>query len=247
MKSLEQHAFELDLHGFTVIENVLNAAEVSELRVCTRRLAEEVGTEATFGGPARHVANLVARDRSYWPLIDHTRVLPVVEAVLGPQLILGSLNSRIVRPGDREQALHSDIPAEFRKAGRPIMANTVWLLDDFTLANGATRVVPGSHLSPIESPPADREILFVHQAVARAGSVLVFNGQLWHGGGANRTDRERVGLFGHYRIGAGGWMDFQNDPHEGFPAEAWSTLNPRQKALLRMTGGVRPRVEAVTA
>jgi ectoine hydroxylase-related dioxygenase (phytanoyl-CoA dioxygenase family) len=72
-----------------------------------------------------------------------------------------------------------------------------------------------------------------------AGSVIVINGQTWHGGGENRTDGKRAAMFGHYRYGE--WMRFQCDPHDAFPAEWLTLLNDRQKQLLRMTGGVGGR------
>ena len=74
-----------------------------------------------------------------------------------------------------------------------------------------TRIVPGTHKSGINPPPVDRAIKHVLTATAPAGSVLVFNGQCWHGGGANTGDRDRHAIFGHYRISP--MMRFQLDPH----------------------------------
>jgi ectoine hydroxylase-related dioxygenase (phytanoyl-CoA dioxygenase family) len=73
-------------------------------------------------------------------------------------------------------------------------------------------------------------------ATAPAGSVLVFNGQCWHGGGANTGDRDRHAIFGHYRISP--MMRFQLDPHHRFPEEWLDLLTDRQKQLLRMENGV---------
>ncbi len=117
----------------------------------------------------------------------------------------------------------------------PIMMNTVWMLDDFTAANGATRIVPGTHKSGLALPPEDMEIKYIHQAIAPAGSVLIFNGQCWHGGGRNRSDHNRHALFAHYRKSM---LLFQNDPHDGFPPEWLALLTPRQKELLRMQRGL---------
>ena len=114
------------------------------------------------------------------------------------------------------------------------MVNTVWLLDDFTEANGGTRIVPGSHRSGLAGPPEGIEVKHLHQLVAPAGSVLVFNGQCWHGGGANRTGEKRHALFGHYRKDA---LMFQVDPHDGFSADWLEQLSPRQRQLLRMEEG----------
>jgi len=69
-----------------------------------------------------------------------------------------------------------------------------------------------------------------------AGSVIVINGQTWHGGGENRTGTRRAAMFGHYRFGQ--WMRFQCDPHDQFPETWWARLTDRQKELLRMQRGV---------
>lgn len=235
MTELQQAFLEMDVYGFTLLEGVLTAGEIEAMRASLIRLEGEVGDEQRFLGRAGHVSNLPALDPLFHPLIDHARTLPVIEHVLGESIILGSLNARIVRPGDPEQGLHSDIRADLLNRDSPVMVNTVWLLDDFTVANGGTRIVPGSHRSGHPGPPEGMEVRHVHQLVAPAGSVLVFNGQCWHGGGTNRTEARRHALFGHYRKDA---LMFQVDPHDGF-AEDWTErLTPRQRQLLRMEGGV---------
>lgn len=235
MPSLQQAFWEMDVYGFTLLKGVLNAEEVMALRVSLAEWAERLGTVQKFRGQAGHVSNLPALDTLYHPLIDHPRTLPVIEHVLGEEIILGSLNARIVRPGDPEQGLHSDIRGDLLNMGSPVMVNTVWLLDDFTPENGATRIVPGSHKSGMAGPPEGMDVKHIFQLMAPAGSVLVFNGQCWHGGGANQTQTDRHALFGHYRKNA---LIFQVDPHDGFD-EGWlEKLNPRQRALLRMENGL---------
>ena len=115
------------------------------------------------------------------------------------------------------------------------MMNTVWLLDDFSAANGGTRVVPGSHKSGLHTPPEGFTVPHVVQPEAPAGSVLVFNGQTWHGGGANTSDGNRHALFGHY---SKHMLLFQYDPHDAMPQEWYEQLTPRQTELLRMKNGL---------
>lgn len=233
---MRQALFEIETYGFTVLADVLSRAEVAAVRAVNERLLASHGEDLVFHGRAGHIANLPTLDPIYFPLIDHPKVLPVLEAVMGPELILGSLNSRIVRPGEGAQALHGDVPDQLQRLGAPVMMNTLWMLDDVSEANGATRIVPGSHRALRRHPPEDVEVRFVHQLTASAGSVLVFNGQCWHAGGANRTDRNRHVLFGHYRVAT--WMRFQADPHRGFPPEWFPLLNDRQKLLMRMQKGL---------
>ncbi len=226
---------EVDVYGFTLLESVISRDDAEAMREALIRCIAAHGTESNNRGTAAHVSNLPTMDQVFWPTIDHPRTLPILEHFLGTDLILGSLNSRIVRPGDGLQGLHSDIPQTMLNMQSPVMLNTVWMLDDFTKEIGATRVIPGTHRSGLALPPEGLELKHVVTAEAPAGSVLVFNGQTWHGGGVNHTDHNRHALFGHYRKRM---CVFQLDPHDGFPPQWYDDLNERQKELLRMQRGV---------
>lgn len=74
------------------------------------------------------------------------------------------------------------------------VVNTMWMLADFTEANGGTRVVPRSHLSgrqPDGSVPSPIESV---AAEGPSGTCLVFDGRTWHGTGANSANDERIGI-----------------------------------------------------
>jgi ectoine hydroxylase-related dioxygenase (phytanoyl-CoA dioxygenase family) len=225
---------EIDVYGFTILEAVLSTEQADAMRVALIECERRAGTETQHRGSASHVANLPTLDPIFFATIDHPRILPILEHFLGTSLILGSLNARIVRPGDPEQGLHSDIAQDMLNPITPVMLNTVWMLDDFTKQIGATRVIPGTHRSGLQEPPKGLELKHVVTAEAPAGSVLVFHGQCWHGGGANTTDLNRHALFGHYRKRM---LVFQCDPHDDFPPEWFDRLNDRQKELLRMKNG----------
>jgi ectoine hydroxylase-related dioxygenase (phytanoyl-CoA dioxygenase family) len=121
--------------------------------------------------------------------------LAAVNYVLnGREIKLSSLNGRTALPGAGHQGLHTDWPQAVH-AGEYEACNSMWMLDDFTAENGATRVVPGSHrwgkrpadvlTDPVETHPD--QIL----VTGRAGSVVVFNAHLWHSGRDNNSDRPR--------------------------------------------------------
>jgi len=218
-----------------LVQDALSSAEVTDLRAALIRCEQAVGDEQRFLGKASHVSNLPTLDPLFHPLVDHPKILPILEAILGETLILGSLNARIVRPTDPQQGLHSDIREDLLNMASPVMMNTVWMLDNFTAENGATHIVPGSHKSGLARPPEDMKVKHVIQAIAPAGSVLIFNGQCWHGGGLNSSNKNRHALFGHYRRNA---LVFQVDPHDGFPTEWYDQLSERQKELMRMSNGL---------
>ena len=236
MDDLEQHLFDIALYGFTVVKDVLCADAVASIRATNERLLETHGEDLVFHGRAGHITNLPVLDPIYFQCIDHGRVLPILEAVMGEELILASLNSRVVRPGESRQAFHADVPEQFHRPGAPIMMNTIWMIDEFTEENGATYIVPGSHHSGLRRPPEGRRIGIVHRAVGPAGSVVVFNGQCWHAGGGNDTQRARHALFGHYRVAP--WTRFQCDPHREFPPQWFAQLTERQRRLMRMQKGL---------
>lgn len=120
----------------------------------------------------------------------HPRVLAAIARVLGGEFRLSSLNSRAVLPGQGLQGLHADWSGPVAP-GDYYVCNSIWLLDDFTAENGATRVVPGSHRSGkvahevMDDPAATHpeEILLI----APAGTVVIFNSHVWHGGTRNTT------------------------------------------------------------
>lgn len=236
-----QKVLELKVYGFTIIDNVLPEADIVKMRDILVRAEREIGVESRHRGTAGHVANIVTLDPIFFQCVDHPKVLPYVEAIMGKDLILGSLNSRIVRPGDGNQTLHSDVPLSLHRYGTepPVMMNTVWPLVDYTENNGATRVVPGTHQSHLKEPPPDFDVKYEIKAIVPAGSVIIFNGQTWHAGGANRSNESRYAMFGHYRFGQ--WFRFQCDPHHEFQPEWFDLLTERQKELMRMTNGLGER------
>ncbi|MCY4142503.1 MAG: phytanoyl-CoA dioxygenase family protein [Gammaproteobacteria bacterium] len=234
----QERLAELRVWGFTVIRDVLDGDTAAAMREFVEEHAFRIGVEHTHRGTARHLANLITLDPMFLLVIDHDAVLPYIEQTMGKDLILGSLSARVVRPGEGSQTLHSDVPLALHRYGNdaPLMMNTVWALSDLTPDNGGTRLVPGSHQSHLFEPPAGLTLPYLMQPTLTAGSVVIFHGQTWHGGGENNSDQLRSAMFGHYRNSH--WMRFQCDPHDGFREEWLSSMTTRQKELLRMTAGV---------
>jgi ectoine hydroxylase-related dioxygenase (phytanoyl-CoA dioxygenase family) len=103
----------------------------------------------------------------------------------------------------------------------------MWALTDFTEANGATRVIPGSHLadhSPEYGHPFDSIA-----AEMPKGSVLLWHGSLWHGGGANATSERRVGLAMNY---CAGFARQQENQQLGIPRDIAAHFSPRLRQLV---------------
>jgi ectoine hydroxylase-related dioxygenase (phytanoyl-CoA dioxygenase family) len=122
--------------------------------------------------------------------------------------------------------MHADQGAFAGPWDRPHVVNIVWCVDDFTEANGATRLVPGSHLadaSPTYGQPYDS----IPAEMAK-GSVLVWHGSLWHGGGANTTDQRRVGIAMNY---CAGYIRQQENQQLGIPKDIAAGFEERLQQL----------------
>lgn len=192
----------LDEQGYAVLKEMFTLAQAATFRLRLEELAaqegEEAGKEAHQEKGVIRLADLINKDPMFEYCFTHPRLLASARRVLGPSFRVDSLNARFSLPGDGHQQLHADWgsadPAEWAKvmSGQYFGMNSLWLLDDFTPENGATRIVPGSHRSgrvpkdEMADPLAPHARELVLQAPA--GTVIAFNSHCWHGGTLNRTD-----------------------------------------------------------
>lgn len=197
---------QLDEDGYVVLESAIDPGFLEELR--TRILAvfdeegDRAGQEFRTEEHARRLANLVDKGDVFRRAIVLPRVLECVRHVLGPDVKLSSLNARSADPKTEVgQPLHVDMGAIPDERGYWV-CNTVWMLDDFTLENGPTRMVPGSHTWKQRPQDALADPLAPHpdeiMLTGKAGTIAVMNAHLWHGGTANRTSRPRLAMHGFY-------------------------------------------------
>src|SRR5947208_9464612 len=173
---LTAHLERMARDGFTILEDVIDAATVARLRDDVGRLERELGAKPASnifeGTRTVRIYNLLARGALYQAIPVHERALPIIEAVLDRGCLISSLSSIAIGPGETEQPLHADdqlIPLP--KPHVSIICNTMWALTDFTAENGATRVVPGSHKAD-RSPQPFGEPVEPLPAEMPAGSVL---------------------------------------------------------------------------
>jgi len=203
----------LDQQGYLSLGRLLDDPQLKSIRERLEQLLSEEGDQAgheLFNSTrirhpkeegADRLANLVNKGAEFDGLYTHPKLLAAITHILGPDIKLSSLNYRAAKPGQGLQKLHVDwktavTPGEFK------VCNSIWLLDDFSAANGATRLVPRSHLcgkmpeevmdDPHQSHP-DEIIL-----EAPAGTVIVFNSHLWHGGTVNHTNEPRRAIHSYF-------------------------------------------------
>jgi ectoine hydroxylase-related dioxygenase (phytanoyl-CoA dioxygenase family) len=210
------HADRVAEQGWTVVDDAIEPDLVDELTEALDRMECELAVlpaENEFEGTRTvRIYNLLVHGEVFARVPVHPNVLPLVERVLDPGCLLSSLSSIAIGPDETPQPIHSDdqlIPIP--KPHAPVVCNSMWALTDFTEANGATRLVPRTHLGP--SPDYGREYDSIPAEMA-PGSVLVWNGSLWHGGGANTTGRRRIGLACNY---CAGYIRQQENQQLGIP------------------------------
>lgn len=220
--------------GACIVERVVGddlldrfAAEMSPW---TERVAR--GGEDFAGTQTRRAGALIARSRAARELVMHPLVLATVPKVLAKHTAfqLHLTQTIAIGPGETPQSIHRDQWAwdffPFSK-GFDVQCNTIWALTDFTEENGATRVVPGSNKwdDKLRIDPADTVA-----ATMPRGSVLLYSGSVYHGGGANRSDTTRVGINITYCLG---WLRQEENQYLSCPPEIARTLD---HDLLKLMG-----------
>ena len=220
--------------GYTIVENAIEPELVSALDEDVQRLERELGVVPANnlfeGHKTLRIYNLLVHGKLYERIPVHERVLPIVEGVLDRGCLVSSLSSIAICPGEIGQPMHADdqlIPLP--KPHPPVVCNTMWAITDFTTANGATRIVPGSHTRDCSPNPMEKYDGMI-PAEMSAGSVLVYHGSLWHKGGANKTDKRRLGIAMNY---CAGFIRQQENQQLGIPREIARGFSPR---LLELVG-----------
>ncbi len=227
----QRHVERVRADGYTIVEDAIAPGLVDALAEALARLERELDAKPAMNAFEGHrtvrIYNLLAHGAPFDAIPVHPSVLPVVEGVLDEGCLISSLSSIAIDPGEAEQPIHADdmvIPIE--KPHVPIVCNSMWALPDFTEANGATRLAPKTHLGPNPEYGAKVETI---AAEMPKGSVLIWDGALWHGGGANRTDARRTGIAMNY---CAGFIRQQENQQLGVPAELARTYSPRLQELM---------------
>lgn len=196
----------LQEQGYLILRDLIDPAWLEELRETTaellRKEGENAGAEFRKEANSDRLANLVDKGETFERVISHPDLLEGVEAILGPDWKLSSLNYRAALPfSDSGQPLHCDMGLVADETGFKTF-NSVWMLDDFTAENGATRLVPNTHRSGKLPQESIEDLVAPHPAetliLGRAGDVILMTAHLWHGGTANRTANPRRSLHGFF-------------------------------------------------
>ncbi|MEX0785510.1 MAG: phytanoyl-CoA dioxygenase family protein [Dehalococcoidia bacterium] len=225
----DEVAAQLDEDGYAIVERLLDAEKTAAIRSGLRKVLDETptGRNDFEGFSTRRIYALFAKTRAFDELALHPLALGVLDRVLGQSYQLSAPVGIEIGPGETAQNLHTDDGIyPVKRPHQELVLNIMWALDDFTEANGATHVVPGSHRWVDQRPDENTETV---RAVMPAGSCMFFVGSVFHGGGANNTDKPRFGTIIEY---CSGWLRPQENHILAVPQDVVRTLPQRLQELL---------------
>lgn len=215
-RDMDQIKADLARAGYAIMRDVLKPAEVREFRqVLVDEIAREEALDENrvrrfYTDPDdknRRLSRLPNRHRWFRDVLEHPVALQLTRHILGPTLmnesyLVHSYGANLTRPGSAAQFIHLDrgmADFDFKLQQRPLQSRFIWCLDDFVEENGATRVVPGSHLWNDRVDMTGGTFYESVPALAPAGSVLIYSDMLLHGTGANTSENlERAGVIVGY-------------------------------------------------
>ena len=224
----------LNATGAAIVENCVSEALADRVAQELRPHFDAVGDAyyADFEGyRTLRLSEILARSRASAELIGESLTLGVVDQILLPHCInyrIGSCTGVEILPGESAQVLHRDdgiYPLSIQ--GMELQVSAMWALTDFTAANGATHVLPGSHQGPPRSVSTRAE--HTVQAAMAKGSLLLYLGSVLHGGGANQSDAPRMGLINTYSLG---WLRQEENHYLAIPREVADSYPERIRALM---------------
>lgn len=238
--------------GFVSLPGAIDPDLLAALRRRVEQLFDQeggtAGSEFKQEPGCRRLANLVNKGAVFHQVVAHPLVLEAARLVLGNHFKLSSCNARSVNPHcTTTQPLHCDMGALPDDRG-PWVFNSVWMLDDFTPHNGPIRAIPRSHRSgklPQDArddplAPQPDEVLLT----GPAGTLLLFNAHLWHGGLPNHTDRPRTAVHAFYARHDKPQQQYQK---QLLSPQLQASLSPQLRSLLALDDPLNDQLSAAPA
>jgi ectoine hydroxylase-related dioxygenase (phytanoyl-CoA dioxygenase family) len=185
-------------NGYVVIPELVPRATMEEIKAAVLPHLTYDGRNEFEGLKTRRIYSVIEKTLACNPLVEHPLVLALLDKVLAQNYLLSQLQVIQVFPGEVRQPLHHDDGFyPFPRPRAAFSAATIWAIDDFTADNGATMVIPKSHLWG-DRQPAEIDTNELVPAVMPAGSAVFFLGTLWHCAGPNASDATRMAATAQY-------------------------------------------------
>lgn len=213
--------------GYAVIPELITRERAHEARNLILALAEEDRAAGKLiAQHGRWRLRLSGRGDIFMELASHNLIRQVASTLLGDGFVIGGLSAHAITKGAPPQGVHIDYPYSVMNEPfpePPLQMQAIWVLDEFTADNGATRILPHSQKSRRRP---DRQEFYADSIsiLCPAGSLILSHGGLWHDSSTNRTDETRVAILGNY-------TPFWVRSVEGLPGNANEFRNALMKAV----------------
>ncbi|NKB68916.1 MAG: hypothetical protein GKR89_17760 [Candidatus Latescibacteria bacterium] len=235
-EELEEAAAHLNIYGYCLLADRIPAAQAEALAACCLELHADPQYQQYISGDEYYqtLFGMLNLDERVWQCAFHDDTVALARHFLGPHCRVVEACSKPTWPGAEAQHLHVDSAGHFAQVPDvPWMINTIWMLTDFSGANGGTGIVPMSHRSRRQSPPPEigHDSSLIKAVEGRAGSVLLWHGGAFHQARANTGQSIRVGLnIAYYPRWFNNWIEGGHQPlwpetYERMPA-AYRALCP---------------------
>ncbi|QFT76785.1 phytanoyl-CoA dioxygenase family protein [Erythrobacter sp. THAF29] len=211
-RSLDEVFEQFDRDGYVIFENVLDEAAVQrQVEALEVWLSKDLRGRNNFeGADSNRIYAMLAKDPVFAELVSHPLQIAFAERELGTSFLIYACLAINLLPGETAQPWHfDDSHCGLARPRAPLSLSTFWSLTETTQENGATEIIPGSHLWGEERPEGasapedfltgktDKEdgvgnVEGAIKATMPAGSLMLAKGTLWHRGGANRSNDRRL-------------------------------------------------------
>lgn len=242
---LDRASAELNDRGYTLIPDFLDAKWLAQVKaIFADSLGSHCGRNNFEGTRTERIYTLVALARVFESIVEDERVMALCDRSLAPNYLLTASQAICIYPGETVQPWHMDDAFYPIPRPRPMVSlSTIVAVDDFTQANGATEIIPGSHLwseaeargdyrlGESEDDP-DFDLRVAEKSIAvemPAGTCMVFAGNVLHRGGANRSEAPRRAFSNQY---CQPWARTQENFFLAIPRERVRLMSPRLQSLL---------------
>lgn len=190
---------ELESQGYVVLPELVPEQELLTIKeqLSPYLRGERFGRNDFEGHRSERIYALLAKAPAVASLVEHPTVLHILDALLMPNYLLSANLAINVHPGETHQQFHFDDGFCHLPRPRPPLGwSAIWAVDEFNLDNGATEIIPGSHVWD-DQVPTERHS-DIQKITMSPGSVLIFSGTLWHRGGANQGKATRLAITPQY-------------------------------------------------